>query len=363
MNYPVSVGELVGLKELRIDCLRNKSLPIEYGKLKNLTKLSFADSRKGLGFVSDDMFLAVAALNITDIDFAGLNIGFIGNNTFLNLPRLKTLDLSNNKVMGYHIENIIPALKKTSIESLKLNNTGMGQEQTLTSVLKELGRLHLKQLTLDDNMLSDLEPIFSEYFPDLEVLSLGNNLLGGAIELTYDIMRMKHLISLNVSWQEKFSKETKLPLVPVLHGNGLQERDGVICQPGMACPLILAPKLQWIDLSHSKYAPLRLPEFVILQNISFKSLDASYNGIHFIEKPVYCEKSNTSSVVPQIETINLNNNPLQYITSDFFNHCDASSLKHVFLRNNRLGNTEEMRHPQSGAQSGLRIYQSPKKLS
>ena len=33
VDYPVSVGGLVGLKELKIDCLRNKSLPMQYGKL------------------------------------------------------------------------------------------------------------------------------------------------------------------------------------------------------------------------------------------------------------------------------------------------------------------------------------------
>ena len=46
MDYPVSVGELVNLKELRIDCLRNKSFPSEYSKLKNLIKLSFTGGRK-----------------------------------------------------------------------------------------------------------------------------------------------------------------------------------------------------------------------------------------------------------------------------------------------------------------------------
>ena len=346
MDYPLSVRELVRLKELRIDCLRNKSLPMEYGKLKSLTKISFTNGRKAVGLVGDDMFLAVSALNITNIDFAGLNIGVIGNNTFLNLPKLKTLDLCNNEMVIYRIENIIHALKKTLIETLRLNNTGLGHQglHFKMRILKKLGKLHLKQLTLDNNTLSDLKPIFSKHFNDLEVLSLGNNLLGEAIQLTYDIMKMKHLIGLNVSWQEKFSKQNTFtsmsPAVPVLNGNGSQVTAGDIWQSGVACLLILPTKLQWIDLSHSRYAPIRLPEFAFHENCTLKSLDVSYNGIHFIEKPVYCEKNKTSSVVPQIETINLNNNALQCITSDFLSHCDVSSLKRVFLRNNRLGNTE-----------------------
>ena len=82
-------------------------------------------------FVGDDMFKAVSGLGITDIDFAGLDIGVIGNKTFLHLVTLKTLDLSNNELIGYHIENIIPALKKTSIETLRLNNTGISLEEEI----------------------------------------------------------------------------------------------------------------------------------------------------------------------------------------------------------------------------------------
>ena len=46
---------------------------------------------KQVRFVGDDMFLAVSALGITDIDLAGLDIGVIGTNTFLNLPKLENI--------------------------------------------------------------------------------------------------------------------------------------------------------------------------------------------------------------------------------------------------------------------------------
>ena len=334
MNYPASVGEVLGLGELRIDCLRNRSLPMEYGKLKNLAKISFSDGRKQVRFVGDDMFKAVSALGITDIDFAGLDIAVIGNNTFLNLPRLKILDLSNNYMVGNHIKNIIPSLKNTSIETLKLNNTGMGQMglPDLMTTLKKLGDLHLKQLTIDNNMLTTLDPIFSDHFPDLEVLSLGCNFLADALSLRYDILKMKHLIGLNVSWQQKYTKQppfmTLSVLGPILNASSLPVPVDVICLPGMACPLTLPPKLQWIDLSHSNYGTIRLPELVLLQNTTLKSFDVSYNGIHFIEKPMYCVKT----VVPQIETMNFNDNALKCVNSSFLRHCNWSSMKRVFFK-------------------------------
>ena len=344
MSYPVSVGELAGLRELRIDCLRNKSLPMEYGKIKKLTKISFSGGRNQVRHVVDDMFYAVSDLNITDIDLAGLNIGVIGSNNFLHLPRLKTLDLSNNELIGYHIENIIPALKKTSIETLRLNNTGIGRETVLMPIVKMLSDLHLKQLTVDNNTINYLKPIYSKYFLDLEVLSLGNNFVHDALALRYDVMKMKHLIGLNVSWQQKFTRQANLTGLPTI-GKFLNvsiSRGAVdeICDPGMACPLTFPVNIQWLDLSHSNYGAIRLPELVLLQNSTLRSFDVSYNGIHFIKKTVYCMKSKISSVVPQIETINFNNNGLQCVTSDFLSHCDWSSVKRVFLRNNKLGQTE-----------------------
>ena len=344
IDYPASVGELVGLRELRIDCLRNKSLPMEYGKLKNLIKISFSDGRKEIQLVSDDMFKAVSALDITDIDLAGLHIGVIGNNTFLNLPRLKVLDLSNNEAVGNHMVNIIPALKKTSIESLMLNNTGIGQEMVLTPLIKKLGELHLKKLTLDNNTINYLKPIYLEYLSQLEVLSLGNNFIHDALALRHSMMKMKHLTGLNVSWQQKFTEQDNMIRFPLkgklLNNSSSQGAVNDICNPGMACPLTFPPNIKWIDLSRSQLGTIRVPELVLLQNSTLKSFDVSYNGIHFIEKPVYCVKTAKSSVVPQVETINFNNNALQCVSSEFLRHCDWSSMKRAFLRNNKLGQTE-----------------------
>ena len=81
-DYPVSVGELTSLEELRIDFIPNKSLPKEYGKLTNLTKLSFAGGRKEAGLIKDSMFREISSLNVTDVNLAGLNISVIGRKTF-----------------------------------------------------------------------------------------------------------------------------------------------------------------------------------------------------------------------------------------------------------------------------------------
>ena len=275
VDYPVSVGEPVVLKELRIDCLQNKSLLMEYGKLNNLRKISFSGGRKPVRLVSDDMFLAVSPLNITDIDFAGLDIGVIGSNTFLNLPKLKTLDLSNNEYLS-NIIDLIPALKKTAIETLLLNNTGIGQEPTLTSVLKELGRLHLKKLTLHNNTINYFKLIHVEYVIDIEVFSAGNNFVHDALALRQNVMKMKHLIGLNMSWQQKFTEQANrmslLAKGKLMNGSSSQAGVNEICQPGMACPLTFPSNIEWIDLSHTNMGAIRLPELALIENSTLKSL-------------------------------------------------------------------------------------------
>ena len=342
MGYPPSVGELVSLKELRIDCLRNKSLPMEYGKLKNLTKLSFTDGRKEVGLVGDDMFRAVSKSGITDVNLGELNIGVIGNNTFSNLPKLRTLDLSNNPYVIIHIENIIQSLKKTAIQTLHLNHTGIGQAKPTTQVLRIVGELHLKELTLDNNAIEKLDPVFAEYLPDLEVLSLGKNFIDFDFDPFSDFMKLKHLTGLNVSGQNqnvgKYNESQmigkKLQRIKNTKSFGLKT-----CCQDMACPLLFPSKIQWMDISQMGRDAQPFREYVFLSNSTLRSIDMSFNRISVIKHPIYCP-TGLFRIVPEIETIIFNNNGLQCVNSTLFSHCDWSSLTHLYLRNNQLGVTE-----------------------
>ena len=349
MDYPVSVGELIGLKELRIDCLKDKSLPMEYGRLKNLKKLSFADGRKEVGFIRNDMFKAVSKSGITDVNLGELNIGVIGNNTFSSLPKLRTLDLSNNPYVIIHIENIIQSLKKTAIQTLHLNHTGIGQAESTkaestTQVLRIVGELHLKELTLDNNAIEKLDPVFAEYLPDLEVLSLGENFIDFDFDfdLFSDFRKLKNLTGLNVSGQNqnvvKYNESQmtgkKLQRIKNTKSFGLNT-----CYQDMACPLLFPSKIQWMDISQMGMDAQLFPEYVFLSNSTLRSIDMSFNRISVIKHPIYCP-TGLFRIVPQIETIIFNNNGLQCVNSTLFSHCDWSSLTHLYLRNNQLGVTE-----------------------
>ena len=81
-------------------------------------------------------------------------------------------------------------------------------------------------------------------------------------------------------------------------------------------------------------------EIALIENSTLRSVDLSGNRISTIEKPIYCAKSKLMTIVPQLETVNFNNNAMQCINSTFLSYCDWSSLTHLHLRNNQLGGTE-----------------------
>ena len=195
VHYPSSVGELHHLEELRMDCLRGQSLPSEYSNLKQLRKITFTRAHKNVGLLSDNMFNGVKDLNITEVDLASLEIGVIDKQTFSRLPNLKKLDLSNNNVLSLQFHTFASSLKNTSIQSLMLNNTGIGGSglKGTSMKIKEFCGLKLKILTLDFNQIEGLGPIFRICFPELEILSLADNYLPPDLTLWLNIMQLRNL--------------------------------------------------------------------------------------------------------------------------------------------------------------------------
>ena len=101
--------------------------------------------------------------------------------------------------------------------------------------MKTLGELRLKELTLDDNAIGKLDPVFSEYLPDLEVLSLGNNVIDFDVNLLKDFKKLKHLTGLNVSWQIAInSNESEMLRNRILRIRNTKLFGSHLCNMGMA---------------------------------------------------------------------------------------------------------------------------------
>ena len=339
-SYPSSIAELHNMEELRVDCLRDQPLPNEYSNFNQLRKIIFSSGHEHVGLLSDDMFSAIKDLNVTEVDLSSLDIGVIGKETFAQLPKLQKLDLSDNSKLSRHFHNFAPSLKNTSIQCLMLNNTGIGGFGTSIKIQEFCG-LNLKVFTLDSNQIESIEPIFRKCFPELEILSLADNHLLPHLTLWFNIMQLRNLVGINASLQYSFIRVHRKREISSIRPSRHTVTIETVCGSGMACPVFLPPKIQWIDVSRNGVRTLRPPELAFISNSTLRYFNGSFCGYQTIQLPAYCAHSAVSTVVPHIETIDMSNNNLQCINASFFDrsvtHCDWNSLKHLYLSNNKLG--------------------------
>ena len=191
---------------------------------------------------------------------------------------------------------------------------------------------------MDHNFIGQIDPVFKECLPMLELLSFGHNGLMLQYSFIFDtIYSHTKLCGFNISVQrmvtsgrwldysENFVFQSSEDIEKAVVKNG--RHISAICKEGMTCPLYLPPNTQWIDMSQNGFILVIIPQLLLLSNNSLKFLDSSYNGIHSARLPVYC----AYNVIPQIETIDLSNNGIQCINATFFNKsitsCDWTSFK------------------------------------
>ena len=118
-----------------------------------------------------------------------------------------------------------------------------------------------------------------------------------------------------------------------------RNREIHVCEKHMTCPMILPPKLKWVDISRSPMEIQQIPKLALMQNSTLNFVKASYTATESFQFPIYC----SFNVIPKIETLDFSHNALRCFNESVFDpdfgHCDWSSLKYLYLGNNKLGNT------------------------
>ncbi len=340
LNYPVSVAENHRLKELRLDCVRNKSLPGKYKKLKHLQKIVFSDGRQDVKFLHPAIFNSVSSSSIVDIELSGVGISMVWSNTFSELQTLKKLDLSYNPDLHSRILNVIQSLQSTQIADLSLNDTGLGlaeiPEKKILEALCSLNKT-LKCLCLDHNSIYTFDVDVRTCLPNLELLSLADNFFPITRNIIYNVFMLKHLVGYNYSWQETVTNEEK----GQLH-NSLNESRLHFCEKGQACPIILPPNLRWIDASHNGVHFVLFPELAFLSNSTLEHLEVTHSGIQTMKYPIYCPPDWNIQI--NVKFGNFSANAFRCINSTVFDQsvtsCDWGSLQYVYLRSNQFGSID-----------------------
>ena len=187
----------------------------------------------------------------------------------------------------------------------------------------------LKTLAVDRNYITKMLVSFNLHMPNLEKLSLTENLLPSSLELLADILSLKHLKDVNLSGQnriwpyhERYKRYYKMEA---------EQKEICFIESHRACPFSVSENLTSLDLSSSFRVPV-IPELVLMNNNTLKLVNMSFNAIQHLPKPFHC----AANTKPVINTLDLSNNKIECIKSSFFTHCDWSSLNIFKLNQNKL---------------------------
>ena len=357
IDYPIAVRALKKLSVLKLDCIKLKPLPPEYGELESLQRLIFGGGRSDVIHLASTMFDAVSNINISEINLVNLRLGYVNGSTIGKVRSLQILELGHNLNLAPYLSAIIQGLKNTSIQRLRLNNTNIGDNANV--LIKNMHGLHIKELLMDQNGIYNIDPILTSSIPKIEILSFGDNYLYERSALIWDIYHLEFLVGLNLSWQQRenslFSVEKEEIPHLELEKNPMKlvaaktkqhqrfKRKIHICQTGFSCPVKIPKYMQWVDMSHYGLHLPDVPELVILTNSTLKYVNVAYSGVQFFRKPIFCPTGKFHTTV-QIETFDFRFNTIQCFNESMFDyevtHCKWDSLKHLYFRSNKLGEVE-----------------------
>ncbi|KAK0579142.1 hypothetical protein LWI29_021740 [Acer saccharum] len=178
-DIPPAIGRLSELQELHLYQNEfNGTFPVEIGDLSNLRVLDLSYNDK---FIPAKIPVEFGKLkNLTTLRFTGLNlIGEIPD-CLNNLSSLETLDLSRN-----HLEGKIPSWMFTfkNLTELYLNGNRLSGE-----IPETVEALNLVEIDLSMNNLTGLVPEDFGKLQNLQLLSLHSNQLSGEIPSSIDLI-------------------------------------------------------------------------------------------------------------------------------------------------------------------------------
>ncbi|XP_023124550.2 transforming growth factor beta activator LRRC32-like [Amphiprion ocellaris] len=329
----------------RLDLSNNLIRQLHTLALPYLEQLDLSSNQ--LDFISEGAFENLARLEQLNLSRNGLNNNLGSNSKALqSLSGLKTLDISMNGLSDDAVELYLR--NKSSLDQLKM--TGNALKRLSHSLFKE--SKGLRTITIDDNLISEIEQGTFEPLIHLETLNLAKNNLAHICD--FKLHQIKYLnVSRNsveffVTRQDdqlyrlevldlSYNKLLYFPIVPkmnclrYLHLQNnmigtLNSEATMVSETNSLYNEITRKKIVTKNNLHSNWRPMPLIY-----------IDLSYN--HFRSFPL-----ETLSLLSSLETLNFSYNCLQNIFWDIRNYSESGhvrqlffpSLKHLDLQSNGL---------------------------
>nr|CAH7750067.1 unnamed protein product [Callosobruchus chinensis] len=331
--FPGPFWNLPALKGL--DLSENFLRKLEPTFLENLPSLRRLDlSGNELTMIEQTAFLPTPSLEHINVSYNHLKV--IHPATFRHLLHLYELDVSRNELLEFvpglprGIEHLhlhhneiqliphlhtpdldLPALKSLDLSSNRIENIGIGTFKTLP---------HLKRLYLGENLLKKIEEHVLEGITHLEVLDLRENRLVdihpnafmSLPELKQVVLRKNHL---DLLVPDLFKFSSKLRRVDI-SGNSLPE----------LLPGTLENNLEIESVDASENVLVQLPK--TFQNLkTLKKLDLTHNRIKHIDP-------NILSTLTSLKSLKISRNFIQEVREGTFHNL--AHLKTLHLDNNEV---------------------------
>ncbi|KAH3867720.1 toll-like receptor 4 [Dreissena polymorpha] len=371
ISYPGQILKQIStLEELWIDGFSVVPFGTEFQNMPNLTVIRISGDLIrpiwhdrdfcSMQTINDNTFANL--LYVRNLSILNCGVTEISRNAFSNMEHLRMLDLSmNNELDIDHLDglrSLNSVLEVLIMDSLHNPNKLECPTKIMKSNVELIQHIKaLKMVSLDNNKISEIDKDAFEIIPEtLEHLRARRN----KFELGYYLLyayRMKNLRKLEASFSHmdlqffvlNDNLEFEHPQMhlynntlthkyanSLFHSNEnnthtVQIKDSdcpkslLYFVPPVVNTAFLPPKLEYIDISHSKIG-FPIYDFYIESNNSLKTVIASYSLLYCWEGPVHG--------VQHIEIIDLSNNFCSNVNENFF--TSTPKLKRLHLQRNYL---------------------------
>ncbi|XP_008279541.1 leucine-rich repeat-containing protein 32-like [Stegastes partitus] len=329
----------------RLDLSNNLIRQLHTLALPYLEQLDLSSNQ--LDFISEGAFENLARLEQLNLSRNGLNNNLGSNSKALqSLSRLTTLDISMNGLSDDAVELYLR--NKSSLDQLKMSGNAL--KRLSHDLFRE--SKGLRTITIDDNLISEIEQGTFEPLIHLETLNLAKNNLAHICDFKLHQVKYLNLSRNSVEFfvtrqydqmyrlevlDLSYNKLLYFPIVPKMNRlRYLYLQDNMIGA--------LNSEATMVSEANSLYNEITRKKIVTKNNLHSNwrlmpliYIDLSYN--HFTSFPL-----ETLSLLSSLETLNISYNCLQNIFWDIRNYSDVGhvrqlffpSLKHIDLQSNGL---------------------------
>ena len=305
-----------------------------FSQLHNLSELLFSKGKVRCAILVDKIFENIENISLKYLDMS--SVEFTEIRGYWNFRHLETLKLNNNHFFNNGMPSIfsyIGILKMPNLKHLYLHNVLLACHD-FNRIVTYVHESKLRTLEVDRNHITKMLVLFHLHMPNLEKLSLAENLLPSSMELLWDILSLTHLKDVNLSGQNRIWSDDTHQRYRRYYTLTAEQPNICFIESHRACSFSVPENLTSLDLSSSFPGPV-IPELVLMNNNTLRLVNLSFNAIQHLPKPFYC----AANTKPAISVLDLSNNKIECITSSFFTQCDWSSLNIFKLNQNKLTQT------------------------